>query len=105
MSYNALIEEVKSVKDANLILIKHYRTMLLALNQSGKISKELAMCYALLENPDWPIDKVSRWVGYIQRGLIYKEITTVEYEREFSRGLFHAAYKAEGIPIPDSITV
>ena len=63
------------------------------------------MCYTLLENIDWPVDKVSRWIGYIQRGVIDKGFTTVQKERDFSRPLFHKVYKEIGLTIPKTVTV
>lgn len=45
-----------------------------------------------------PIDKLSRWIGYVQGYLIHvKKVTSVEIERDFSRPLFEEAYKTEGI--------
>lgn len=103
--YDELVNSITSIKDANLILIKRYKSIVSAFCQTSTRPKELGMCEALLENPDWPIDKVSRWIGFIQRGLIDAKMTSVDFERDFSRGLFHAAYKAEGIEIPESFTV
>ena len=59
------------------------------------------MCALALENIDtYPIDKLSRWLGYIQAVLVQRKLVTVESERNFSRPLFHAAYAAEAIEIP-----
>lgn len=48
----------------------------------------------------WPIDKTSRWVGFIQAALVLHGLTTVKAERDFSRPLFHAAYKRMGLSVP-----
>lgn len=40
----------------------------------------------------WPIDKVSRWLGYVQGCLTFVRLIDVGEERDFSRPLFHAAY-------------
>lgn len=49
-----------------------------------------------------PDDKVGRWIGWIQAGCVLRGLTTSRAEREFSRALFHAAYAAEGLPIPET---
>ena len=54
----------------------------------------------------WPSDKTGRWVGYVQCLLIeVEQVTTVEEEREFTRPLFHALYKSQGLEIPGSVEV
>ncbi len=47
-----------------------------------------------------PIDKISRWLGFVQGCLTMRGILDVDGERDFSRPLFHEAYRNEGIPIP-----
>ncbi len=37
---------------------------------------------------DYPIDKLSRWLGFVQGVLIMQNVTTVEAERDYSRPLF-----------------
>jgi len=59
-----------------------------------------------IENIDnLPIDKLSRWLGYIQGYLIFNNKTTVDIERNISRKYFHEAYENENINIPKSIQV
>lgn len=59
------------------------------------------MCAHALENVEnWPIDKLSRWLGFVQGILIFHGVMRVDGERDFSRPLFHAAYAEEGIEIP-----
>jgi len=50
-----------------------------------------------------PIDKVSRWLGFIQAHLINTGQTTVGEQRDYTRPLFHAAYRADGIEVPPTI--
>lgn len=45
----------------------------------------------------YPIDKLSRWLGYCQAYCIFTNQTTVNKERDFSRPLFKEAYKNENI--------
>lgn len=49
-----------------------------------------------------PIDKASRWLGFVQGCLTMRGLIDVDEERTFSRPLFHAAYAAEGISIPET---
>jgi hypothetical protein len=41
-----------------------------------------------LENETYPLDKMSRWLGFVQGVLIMQGITTVNTERDYSRPLF-----------------
>lgn len=99
------LEDIKTIQDVNIILLDRYKNHLLFSFQPGKMSKDLNMCMTLEENPDWPVDKVSRWIGYIQRGMIDNNMTSVDAERDFSRPLFHKAYKEIGYDIPETVTV
>ena len=60
---------------------------------------------AIDEIDSYPIDKLNRWLGFIQGYLIFNKLTTVDNERDFSRPLFHEAYKTEGIIIPPKFSV
>ena len=59
---------------------------------------------AIEEIENYPIDKLSRWLGFIQAYVIFTNQTTVDIERDFSRPLFHNAYKNENIKIPSSFS-
>jgi len=51
----------------------------------------LWMCLELARNvfeDDMPVDKYSRWLGFIQGCLICKGLTTVETERNITRPWF-----------------
>lgn len=50
----------------------------------------------------YPIDKTNRWLGFVQGYLIFNNQTTIDIERDYSRKLFHEAYKKDGINIPKS---
>jgi len=60
---------------------------------------------ALAHIKSWPIDKLSRWLGFIQSEVIQLGLTTVDNERDYSRPLFHKAYKHGGYRIPRRTTV
>ena len=50
---------------------------------------------------DYPIDKLSRWLGFVQGYIIFTNQSTIDIERDFSRPLlFHKAYENENIQIP-----
>ncbi len=52
-----------------------------------------------------PIDKVGRWMGFIQGNLYACELINLKEEREISRKIFHKAYEEMGIEVPESIDV
>ena len=56
------------------------------------------------EIENYPIDKLSRWLGFIQAYVIFTNQTTIDIERDFSRPLFHKAYQNENIEIPLSFS-
>ena len=50
---------------------------------------------------EFPIDKASRWLGFVQGCLAMRGLVDVDAERDFSRPLFHAAYEEMGMHIPE----
>lgn len=59
------------------------------------------MCrHAAANLGSWPVDKASRWLGYVQGVMAVRGLLSVSAERDFSRPLFHAAYAAAGRGIP-----
>lgn len=53
----------------------------------------------------WPHDKTGRWLGFIQGVLFSHGLLDVNAERDRTRALFHQAYLAVGLRVPDSIDV
>lgn len=49
-----------------------------------------------------PLDKLNRWVGFIQGVLAVRGLLNVSTERDRTRPLFHAAYREMGIEPPAS---
>jgi hypothetical protein len=47
-----------------------------------------------------PLDKLSRWLGFVQGCLASRTLIDVDEERDFTRPLFHQAYQAEGVEVP-----
>ena len=58
-----------------------------------------------LHAEDWPADKSSRWIGFVQGVLFSVGLLNVDDEREFTRPLFHEYYCRSGLDIPESIDV
>ena len=50
-----------------------------------------------------PIDKIGRWVGFVQGVLALSGNLDVDEERNRSRERFHKAYTATGQEIPETI--
>ena len=48
----------------------------------------------------FPVDKLGRWVGFVQGVLALSGNLDVDQERDRTRGRFHAAYEATGQVIP-----
>ena len=88
-----------TIRDVTCLLFKRY------LNEF-KLEHDLKLLTekGILEKDNYPIDKLNRWLGYIQAHVIISGQTTVEQERTFSRPLFHKAYVNEGINIPKPFT-
>jgi hypothetical protein len=90
---------VESPLEVTLLLFKRYKK--LAFEYPGIAD----MCSKALDNPQWPIDKLSRWLGYVQTEVIRLGLTTITIERDYSRPLFHEAYSNTGIEIPETVNI
>ena len=88
-----------TIREVTKILFERY------LNQF-ELSEELQRLSlkALEEIHTYPLDKLSRWLGFIQGYVVFTNQTTVEIERNFSRHLSHNAYKYENIKIPPTFS-
>ena len=69
-----------------------------------EIEYEIEMMRKIVEN-NWPVDKMNRWLGFAQAGVIAKGFTTIDAERDLTRPYFHSAYQAEGLEAPCSVSV
>lgn len=65
----------------------------------GWMAKEIAA------HPEWPIDKASRWLGFIQGVLAVLGFLSVKKERDRTRPLFHRAYELLGLGKPKSLSM
>jgi len=58
-----------------------------------------------ISHPELPVDKISRWLGFVQGCLYSAGLIDLDEERNISRELFHQAYIDAGITPPESIDV
>lgn len=59
------------------------------------------MCATIVSNAYcWPVDKISRWLGFIQGVMASQSLISVSVERDFSRELFHEEYVENGVSPP-----
>lgn len=70
--------------------------------QRGRL---LALAEAISKSHHLPVDKVSRWLGFIHGVLLARWALDVDAVRDRTRPLFHAAYAEAGIEIPESVDV
>lgn len=109
----ALRDERMTVRSATMALFRHYRDVLEGVpddvedpDRPNGIRNIRWMCdAAALTPPTYPIDKLSRWLGFVQAVMVEHKLTTVKAERDRSRKLFHAAYANEKIDIPPTINM
>lgn len=104
---------MKAVREVNLILFQRY-LFLLKEPRRDNIENISEDPHTSIENIKWmceeaskniysfPIDKLNRWLGFVQGCLTIYKIITVQEERDYSRKLFHEAYKLENIDIPET---
>ncbi|MBL1177639.1 hypothetical protein [Pantanalinema sp. GBBB05] len=57
------------------------------------------MCDKIIENPQWEIDKSSRWIGYIQGVMVARFLTSVERERDRVRNIDDVEVGGEAVVI------
>lgn len=93
------------IKEATLVMFRRYNGMLQDLKDEKSLRLTLMGLHAISHSDEMPIDKMSRWLGFVQGYLWAKDLIDINEERELSRKLFHNAYIKEGIPIPESIDV
>ena len=74
----------------------------------GDMALSRAVALARVGIEEWdslPIDKLSRWLGYVQAVLVANGLTTVDRERDATRPLFREAYVLDGLRAPDTFDV
>lgn len=88
-----------TIRKATLICFERYLSEFKLTNNLKELIEK-----AIIEIDNYPIDKLSRWLGFVQGYVIFSEQTTIDKERGFSRNLFHKAYENENINIPKSFS-
>lgn len=63
------------------------------------------MAEHMLADSALPVDKISRWLGFIQGVLAVRGLLSVKDERDATRSIFHRAYKAMGMAVPKSASM
>lgn len=51
----------------------------------------------------WPLDKLGRWIGYVQGVLVEQRKLNVETERNRTRSAYQIAYAADGLKVPETL--
>ena len=82
------------------VLVERYMPL-----AEGNEMLEAMMATMLLNRTGWPVDKLNRWLGFVQGCLFMEGKLDVDEERNFTRSLFHKYYKDNGIDIPKSVKV
>lgn len=97
-----------SVRTATAALFRRYLALLgdepLAEGDETSPANLAWMCREALAGAETlPVDKLSRWLGFVQGVLAARAIISVADEREVSRPLFHSAYRTEGTAMPPTL--
>jgi len=88
----------EDMNDILMYLFWHYTNMIVDadipdLNERFNILTLCVVGRDLAAEKKMPVDKGNRWVGYVQGILIAHGITTIDAERDFTRGLFEKHYQ------------
>jgi hypothetical protein len=51
----------------------------------------------------FPVDKLGRWLGFVQGVLAARGLLDVSEERDRTRGTFREAYRLDGVEVPKSL--
>ena len=97
-----------TIRDATKLMFLRYKNInsdYMVLCKPVKNEIEGLIDEGILKSETLPIDKLNRWLGYVQHYLINLNLISIEGERDFSRPLFHEAYKTENVSIPESIEI
>lgn len=99
-----------AVATASIELVLRYVNLMETAQSSGDepsgcdVAHLRWMCQTMIQQGgSWPIDKLSRWLGFVQGVLTMRGLICVDEEREVSRPLFHEAYQADGRALPPSV--
>jgi hypothetical protein len=85
-------------------MFDRYREILEGKEFSGPDKTDAVHLRWMCDNVDcfnWGVDKVSRWLGFVQGVMIVNGLLTVDAERDYSRPIFTSAYEKEKEAIID----
>ena len=71
----------------------------------GNAVAEKLVYEGILRIDTLPLDKLSRWLGYAQAHAEINGEVSVQAMRDYTRPLFHEAYRLDGIDIPETVDV
>jgi hypothetical protein len=98
---------LEGVRKATSILFLRYLAILAQQEDTGtsfpagtETSHLIWLCRKGAEAEELPVDKLSRWLGFVQGVMSSRGLISMETERDLSRPLFHAAYTAAGMKLP-----
>lgn len=97
--------------EVNLILFTRYLKILQRIEPNTQpddptsIQHLKKMCELAIRHPEMYIDKHSRWLGYVQGVLTMRGHIRVQEERDFTRPLYHDAYRRMGLERPKILEV
>lgn len=99
-----------TAREATRQLFARYRKIICAVTSHDEADARLSlenlawMCRtAEASIDDLPLDKLSRWLGFVQGCLAMRGLIDVDTERDVSRPLFHAAYASDGGDVPATL--
>lgn len=75
------------------------------LQDNNKKARCLAMIDTLLDNSGWPDLKIGGWLEHITTVCIENGVTTIDEERDYTRGIKHAYYQRMGYTAPETINL
>jgi len=100
-----MTKKTNPVKEATFDMFRRYNGIMQKKKYRGHDGRLTLMAIHAISHPEYPVDKLNRWLGFIQ-GVLYAEgFIDLEEEREVSRKLYAKAYEAEGIEMPKSVDV
>ena len=100
-----------TIQEATADMFRRYNQLMQtdSLNEK-KLPSEINLRCTLMgihaiSHSELPVDKLSRWLGFVQGCLYSHGLIDLSEERKISRELFHQAYKDQGIEPPESIDI
>lgn len=101
---------IESIKNANINIASDLQYKII--NNMNKLTDDayedikhvnLMLTAIIVNGESWPMDKSSRWLGFIQAKLVQHKIITLDRERNDTRDIFHNIYQDNGLNVPESI--